>query len=307
MEEHVFASHVLGERARTLWRGVLNRTINALEARSLGKQGLPRTPLHRRFLVQTVQWTIEVIKFMKMSIHLLKLPEMWRFLDTFLLFLTTGLSLKKVLDIQANAVANPLSLKRVRCIAYNIKAYKAFGRSHLASDSWTPQRDETQQFDQFEMTVFRTSRDVFFDPVFGLLTLDDDLYGTGVADNQLKTLSSRKVDREGHVAHALADELCRFTLALRFRRREQSQKKGVEELLDFKVRGHASQGLSGFIRTADRGYGPWELLMDLSSRGASGLFVMPEHFINCHPLAGHSFVQDDRRVNEEDLCDSEGV
>lgn len=52
-----------------------------------------------------------------------------------------------------------------------------------------------------------------------LATLDDDLYRTRAADGQVKMLSSRKADKEGHSADAVADALFRVVLALRFRRR----------------------------------------------------------------------------------------
>jgi hypothetical protein len=37
--------------------------------------------------------------------------------------------------------------------------------------------------------------------------------------NQVKTLSARKADREGHCADAIADALFRITIFVRFRRR----------------------------------------------------------------------------------------
>lgn len=43
-------------------------------------------------------------------------------------------------------------------------------------------------------------------------TLDDDLSGTRAVDNQVKMLSSRKADREGHCSDAIADDLFCVTL-----------------------------------------------------------------------------------------------
>lgn len=73
---------------------------------------------------------------------------------------------------------------------------------------------------------------MFFIPNFLFSRLDDDLYGTRAKDNQVKTLSSRKADEEGHVADAIADALFRITLCLRFRRRGESQSANVEKLIN---------------------------------------------------------------------------
>jgi hypothetical protein len=51
---------------------------------------------------------------------------------------------------------------------------------------------------EFESTAFRTSLKSFFTPTFTAATLDDDLYGSRAADNQVKQLSIRKADKEGH-------------------------------------------------------------------------------------------------------------
>ena len=60
---------------------------------------------------------------------------------------------------------------------------------------------------------------MFVSPVYTLATLDDNVYGSRAVDNQVKTLNSRKADREGHAADAIADALFRITIMVRFRRR----------------------------------------------------------------------------------------
>lgn len=47
------------------------------------------------------------------------------------------------------------------------------------------------------------------------VTLDDDLLGT---ENEVKTLSNRKDDMEGHIVDVLAESIFRILIALRFRR-----------------------------------------------------------------------------------------
>ena len=62
--------------------------------------------------------------------------------------------------------------------------------------------------------------------------LEDDLYGTRSMDNQVKTLSARKADREGHCAEAIEDALFRITFFVRFRRKEHTQTENVNQLLN---------------------------------------------------------------------------
>jgi hypothetical protein len=58
-------------------------------------------------------------------------------------------------------------------------------------------------------------------------TLDDELYGAGAVDNQVKSLSARKADRESHSADVLADAVFRVALAIRLHRRGESQLESV--------------------------------------------------------------------------------
>ena len=118
------------------------------------------------------------------------------------------------------------------------------------------------------------------------LTLDDDLYGTRASDNQVKTISHRKADKEGHCADALADPFSRLTLFVRFRRRGQSQTSIVDELLSIVLKDQGTQSLRGVIVTADRGYGRLSLLRSLLAHEIGSLFVMPEHLLHCHPFVG---------------------
>lgn len=53
--------------------------------------------------------------------------------------------------------------------------------------------------------------------------LEDDLVGTLAQDNQVKTLSARKTDREGHLADVVADALFNAVMSVRFRQRAEKQ------------------------------------------------------------------------------------
>lgn len=55
--------------------------------------------------------------------------------------------------------------------------------------------------------------------MYTLTTLDDDLIGRRAGENQVKTLSARKADLEGHNADAVADTFFRVTFMVPFRRR----------------------------------------------------------------------------------------
>lgn len=76
--------------------------------------------------------------------------------------------------------------------------------------------------DDFELTAYRKSCKVFLSLSDTFTTLDDDLYGTRAHDNQVKTISVRKADKEGHTVDAIADIIFRVTLMARFRRHDES-------------------------------------------------------------------------------------
>lgn len=50
------------------------------------------------------------------------------------------------------------------------------------------------------------------------MTISDDLMVTHASDNEVYTISVRKVDKEEHCADVLADELFRFSLVVWIRR-----------------------------------------------------------------------------------------
>ena len=53
--------------------------------------------------------------------------------------------------------------------------------------------------------------------------------------------------------------------------------------------GRGEQSLTGFIITADRGYGKYALLKGVLKDTISYIFVMPQHITGCHPFVGLSF------------------
>lgn len=167
-------------------------------------------------LYQLLQWFKELTRLKELDQGLLKLSDMYRYVSVLLLSHTSGFSFAKTIEIRKQSGSSITSLEIVRFIADKILAYSATGRGSDGHNEWNSQRDQTRQLGEFE---FRQSRKVFFVPLYLLATLDDDLFGTRAADNQVKMLSSRKADREGHSADALADALFLVVFALRFRRR----------------------------------------------------------------------------------------
>lgn len=65
-----------------------------------------------------------------------------------------------------------------------------------------------------------------------LASLDDVLYGTRALDYRVRTISHRKVDRKGHSADAVADELFRVKFAIRLRRRGEPHDENIRKLLE---------------------------------------------------------------------------
>lgn len=82
----------------------------------------------------------------------------------------------------------------------------------------------------------------FFIPIYEVLTVDDDLFGTGVVNDKVKTRSARKADLEGHMSDFVAGAFFRFALDTRFRRRGEKKLESVGKLLDTLLYGHGETG-----------------------------------------------------------------
>lgn len=86
-----------------------------------------------------------------------------------------------------------------------------------------------------------------------------------------------KADKEGHVAGPIDRRPLPLYRGVSLPEARPIANQSFKQLVDFTISGHVSQDLSGFFIKADGGYGRREFLMDLTSRGASGIFIMPEH------------------------------
>lgn len=200
------------------------------------------------------------------KVQSVSVAEMYQYVPVMLFSHCSGFSFDKTIDMMPPEGTKPLNLNLIRFISNNILAFSAIadpvqidqltGRGHEDGISWMSQRDLTLLLTQFEKTAYRTICNMFVSPTHTLATLDDDLYGTRASNNQVETISSRKADREGHTADAIADELFRITLMVRFRRRGVSQSSNVSSLLDAVLEGRGEHSLHGFIVTADCSISP---------------------------------------------------
>lgn len=83
--------------------------------------------------------------------------------------------------------------------------------------------------------------------ITSLVSIDDKLCGTRARNNQVKHISNRKADREGHTADTICGAIFRITFGMRFRCCGESQSVNLEKLLDCFVEGLGKILLLGII------------------------------------------------------------
>lgn len=171
----------------------------------------------------------------------------------------------------------------------NVMEFPDTRRGRERDEEWESQRDATHKLDGFdEREAYEMSRNISLSPNHTTVNLDDELYGTRARDNQVKKLSNRKEDKEGHSADVICDAFFRITLGVRFRRRGENQARNVEQLLKSFTSGHGQLSLRRIIASADRGDGYLKLLKSFLSRATSGVMIMPSHLLKCHPFEPES-------------------
>lgn len=136
-----------------------------------------------------------------------------------------------------------------------MKAYYRTRKGDESNLTWIAQRDRTRQLTEFENLALRDTRKVILTLLQLFATLDDEIFGTRAADNPVKTLSCRKVNREGESAEAIADALFRVVFGIRFRLRGEAHVQSVIKLQYLLLDGLGENFLNTCIVTADRGYG----------------------------------------------------
>lgn len=107
----------------------------------------------------------------------------------------------------------------------------------------------------------------------------------------MKTLSTRKADREGHPADFVSDSLFRVVFATRFRRRGEPQVESVRKMFGALLDGRGEEFLSGCVMTAVRGFGKEYFMQVMMQFWLCSVFVMPDHILQCHPFASKVFLK----------------
>lgn len=291
MMEDVFVEKVIGERARLFSVSALERIDVERTARDLPDSRTGFFDLFTDEVLRTCRpWLNKHILLTRREVRPVSVSEMYNYMAVLLFSHCTGFSFEKTAVIMPQDGLQQVDVERMKFISNNILAFSPTGRGNHGGISWLPQRDQTQLLTQFERAAYRTTCKMFVSPTHTLATLDDDLYGTRPSDNQVKTISSRKADREGHTADAIADALFRITLMVRFRRRGVTQTSNVSSLLDALLEGRGEQSVHGLVVTAERGYGKLELIEELVRHCVWAILVMPDHVLRCHPFVARSFL-----------------
>ena len=215
--------------------------------------------------------------------------NLYRYLAVMLFSQCTGCSFTKTLDMFEKLGGQRLDEEILNYINTNILAYAATGRGEDNSLVWNTQRDQTVMLGQFERDAFRMSARIFLAPNQTIISFDDDLMGTRAVDNQVKTISNRKADDEGHVTDVLAHALFRVVLQMRFRRRHDKLESCVSKIVANLMEVGRDISRQGMIVVADRGYARRHVLNALMDQGLSCFGVMPEFMLKCHPIVGKSY------------------
>ena len=116
---------------------------------------------------------------------------------------------------------------------------------------------------------------VYLSPNHTFCTLDDDLMGKRSQENPVKTLSSRKADKEGHSMSAVADAFFRVFLHARFGRRGETRSTAVCKLLGDMLETRGERCLEGIVLTYDRSYAPDAMVTSLVG-GEGGMYICDE-------------------------------
>eukprot|EP00474_Spongospora_subterranea_P007755 CRZ08213.1 hypothetical protein [Spongospora subterranea] len=291
-----YSDNTIGERSRLFCMKAMERLGDQLRMKGLQSTRVGITILLvNDVLTQCLHWLQDYVRLHDVgNAPELSMSAMYQYLAMMFYSHCTGFSLNHTWTIMEKLNQHTPSLDVIRFISQNILAFSPSNRGNMGANSWSSQRDMTPNLTAFEKVSFSVSNSIFVVPNHTTATLDDDLYGTRASDNQVKTISNRKSDKEGHCADVIADALFRITLGIRFRRRGEFQVRNVDRQLNYILDACGEQSLNGFVMTADRGYGSMSLLKAMLSHGIRCIFIMPEHLKKCHPFVGKSFLNLDR-------------
>ena len=306
LEKDYVDTHV-SQGARLFFSAAMERLTVELDVKKLKRSRSNVFVLLSDELVnKCCEWLNELSVLKKRHEGSITVPNLYRYLGVMLFSQCTGCSFSKTLDMLEKLSGHKLNEDLLSFINSNILAYAATGRGDDESLGWNAQRDQTVMLSQFERSAFRMTARIFMSSNHTILSLDDDLMGTRATYNQVKTISNRKADKEGHVADVLADALFRVVFQLRFRRRHEKLQYCVEKVMSNLLETRGDLSRQGIVVVADRGYAKRHVLNALMDQGLSCFGVMPEFVLECHPFVGKSYLKIAPFVDDEEDEDPEG-
>lgn len=153
--------------------------------------------------------------------------EFYRLLSVYVLSQSTGLSQSLSISMLSSMVcSSPTTEFYTKLGNYWIPFHPSLNRG-TGAGTLNSKRYYSKWVIEFKRMAWSSLKCLFV-PLVQLITIDDDLMGTRSADNQLEMLSDRKGDREVQSGDVIANELLRFTLDTRMRRRGEPQLSNVK-------------------------------------------------------------------------------
>ena len=246
--ESEYMASYLTARIRLFVISAMQRLNLELDVKGLGKRRVDVLVLFIDEVLQScLKWLNEFVRLKGIEGMALSSADMYKYLAVLLYSHCTGFSMKKVITQLGADGGWSINRVLINFIHNNILAYSPTGRGFDSSFSWNPQRDQTIHLAEFERKSFRMSAKVYLNPNHTFCTLDDDLLGTRAEDNQVKTFSYRKADREGHPMTAVADAIFRVFLHARLGRRGESKKTAISKLLGELLDNRGEKCLEGVV------------------------------------------------------------
>lgn len=134
-----------------------------------------------------------------------------------------------------------------------------------------------------------------------MTTIDDDPDSTRVGDNQVKSSSIRKKNRERHIVDTFFGALFRIAISARFCRWGESKSVNLDNILDCFVERSREHTLDGILTLVGRYYGLGNRESFLS-RGMDEVTILPGHLVVFHSFVGrYVFVRERVRGQREEL------
>lgn len=187
--------------------------------------------------------------------------------------------MNKTIDLLKRYGAIVPPVERMWRMSEHLLVFSVFGKGLNGSKNWMSQRYQTPKLTEFKHGAFMETRRIFLFTFHLFLTLDDDLFVTCAAKNQVKMISSRKADKEGYSVYVVADAFSRIVFGMQSRSRGEIQLNSVKTLLTslFEVKG--KETLNSCILTADSGYEKESFLDIMVTFGLGSVFIIPSYII----------------------------